>query len=106
MPTVKELFENMPKAFNKEAAAGMNAVFQYDITGDGGGKWHTEIKDGKLAVVEGQHKSPSLTVTVRAEDYVAMAEGILNGQQAFLTGKLKITGDMTLAMKLQSLFST
>ena len=106
MPTVKELFENMPEAFNKEEAAGMNAVCQYDITGDGGGKWHAEIKDGKLAVVEGGHKSPSLTVTVRAEDYVAMAEGTLNGQQAFLTGKLKISGDISLAMKLQSLFRT
>ena len=96
----------MSEAFNKEAATGMDAVFQYDITGDGGGKWHTEIKDGKLAVVEGEHKNPSTTVTVNAEDYVAMAEGTLNGQQAFLTGKLKIKGDMSLAMKLQTLFRT
>jgi len=106
VPTVKEIFDGMPEAFNKEAATGMNAVFQYDITGDGGGKWYNEIKDGELTVNEGEHGSPNITLTVSAEDYVAMAEGTLNGQQAFLTGKLKIKGDMSLAMKLQTLFKT
>jgi putative sterol carrier protein len=104
MPTVKEIFEAMPGKFKKDAAAGMNAVYQYDVTGDGGGKWYTEISNGELKVVEGDHASPNITITIKDTDYVDLVGGKLNGQTAFLTGKLKIKGDMSLAMKLNSLF--
>ena len=74
------------------------------IEGDDGGSWHTVIKDGSLEVVEGTHESPSVTLTMKSGDYVDLAEGRLNGQAAFMTGKLKIQGDMGLALKLNSLF--
>ncbi len=104
MPTVKETFDVMPSRFKKEAAAGMDAVFQYDITGDGGGKWYNVIKDGELTVTEGEHDSPNITITIGAGDYLDMIAGTLNGQMAFMSGKLKIAGDMSLAMKIGSLF--
>lgn len=104
MPTVKEIFEAMPANFKKDAAAGMNAIYQFDITGDDGGQWHADITDGELAVAEGTHDSPSITITISAQDYVDMLEGKLNGQMAFMTGKLKIKGDMSLAMKMGQLF--
>jgi putative sterol carrier protein len=104
MPTVKEIFEMMPSSFKKEAAAGMDAVYQYDITGDGGGKWYMVIKDGELTVSEGEHDSANTTITIAAQDYIDMIAGTLNGQAAFMTGKLKIAGDMSLAMRLGSLF--
>ena len=104
MPTVKELFQNMPASFQKGPAAGMNAVFQFDITGDGGGKWYAEIKNGELSVVEAEHASPNLTVTMAAKDYVEMATGKINGMVAFSTGKLKVKGDMLLAMKMPTIF--
>jgi len=104
MPTVEEIFVAMPDKFKSDAAAGMNAVYQYDVTGDGGGKWYTVIEDGKLTVEKGEHESPNITITVADQDYIDMVSGKLNGQTAFLTGKLKIKGDMSLAMKLNSLF--
>ena len=104
MPTVKEIFDAMPSRFNKGAAAGMNAVYQFDITGEGGGKYYAEIKNGELSMGEGDHKSPSITLTMAAQDYTDMVSGKLNGQMAFMTGKLKIKGDMSLAMKLNTLF--
>jgi len=104
MPTVKEVFELMPESFKKEAAAGMDAVFQYDITGDGGGKWYLVIKDGELTVSEGAHDSPGVTITMADQDYLGMIAGTLNAQAAFMSGKLKVAGDMSLAMKLGSLF--
>ncbi len=104
MPTVKEIFDAMPMAFNKEAAAGMNAVYQYDITGEGGGKWYSAIKDGELTIAEGEHESPDITLTMAAQDYIDMIAGTLNGQMAFMSGKLKIAGNMGLAMKLNTLF--
>lgn len=104
MPTVEEVFAAMPASFQKDAAAGMNAVYQYDITGDGGGKWYAAIKEGELEVVKGEHENPNITLTMADEDYLAMIAGTLNGQVAFTTGKLKIKGDMSLAMKLESIF--
>jgi putative sterol carrier protein len=104
MATVKEIFDAMPSRFNKGAAAGMNAVYQFDITGEGGGKYYAAIANGALTVAEGEHKSPNITLTMGAQDYIDMVEGRLNGQMAFMTGKLKIKGDMSLAMKLNTLF--
>jgi len=104
MPTVKEIFDAMPSRFNKDAAAGMNAVYQFDITGEGGGKYYAAIENGELSVAEGEHESPNITLTMAAQDYLDMIAGTLNGQMAFMTGKLKIKGDMSLAMKLNTLF--
>jgi putative sterol carrier protein len=102
--TIQEVIKGMPSQFNAEAAKGMNAVYQYDITGDGGAQFYNEIKDGTLQVKEGTHSSPNITITMNAKDYLDLVNGKLNGQMAFMSGKLKIKGDMSLAMKLQNLF--
>jgi len=104
MTTVREIFEGMTETFIKEKATGMNAVIQFDITGEGGGQWHADIVDGELSVVEGLHASPQLTLTAEAQDYIDISTGALNGQLAFMTGRLKASGDLALAMKMQSIF--
>ena len=106
MPTVKEIFAEMPNRFNADAAKGMNSVIQFNLSGDGdnAGQYHAIIKDGSLQVAEGVHPSPNMTMTMAGSDYVDMTTGKLNGQMAFMSGKLKIAGDMGLAMKMQSLF--
>jgi putative sterol carrier protein len=104
--TLKEVIAGMPAAFNADAAKGMNAVYQYDIQGEGGGQFYNEIKDGALEVKEGAHASPNITITMSSKDYLDLVNGKLNGQMAFMSGKLKIKGDMSLAMKLQNLFKT
>ncbi|GIW46022.1 MAG: hypothetical protein KatS3mg077_3304 [Candidatus Binatia bacterium] len=101
---VKEIFNAMPANLNADAAKGMNAVIQFNLTGDGGGNYYVTIKDGTCTVTEGTHQSPNMTMTMAAQDYVDMITGKLNGQMAFMSGKLKIAGDMGLAMKMQSLF--
>ena len=101
---VKGIFSAMPQNFNADAAKGMSSVIQFNLGGDGGGTWHVAIKDGACSVTEGAHASPNMTMTMAASDYVDMINGKLNGQMAFMSGKLKIAGDMGLAMKMQSLF--
>lgn len=101
---VKDIFNAMPANLNADAAKGMNAVIQFNLTGDGGGNYYVTIKDGTCTVTEGAHQSPNMTMTMAAQDYVDMIAGKLNGQMAFMSGKLKIAGDMGLAMKMQSLF--
>ena len=106
MPTVKETFELMPGRFKPERAAGVSAVIQYEITGEGGGTWSATVKDGTCAVKEGAAASPSLTLTMSAQDWLDMLGGKLSGQMAFMSGKLKLKGDMGLAMKIPAMFGT
>jgi putative sterol carrier protein len=104
MPTVNETFQEMPKRFRADKAAGVNATIQYDITGDQGGTWHAVIKDGACAVNPGAAPSPNLTLTMSSQDWLDMTTGKLSGQMAFMSGKLKLKGDMGLAMKIGGLF--
>jgi putative sterol carrier protein len=102
---VKAIFDGMAGSFQPDKAAGVNAVIQYDITGDGGGTWHAAIADGTCSVNEGAHDAPKMTITIDAQDWIDMISGSLDGQQAFMTGKLKIKGDMSLAMKMGQFFA-
>jgi putative sterol carrier protein len=104
MATVKEVFDQMSSRFRPDKATGTNAVIQYDITGQGGGTWHTVIKDGACTVKEGAGPTPSLTLSMSTQDWLDMASGKQSGQMLFMSGKLKLKGDMGLAMKLGSLF--
>jgi len=102
----KEVFAAMPTRFKKDAAKGLNAVYQFDLAGDGGGKWHVIINNETCQVKDGPHPSPSITISMSAQDYLDMVTGKLNGQVAFMSGKLRIAGDMGLALRMQSLFPT
>lgn len=98
------IFEAMPSHFNKNAATGLNAVYQFDLTGEGGGTWQLIIDDGNCRVQEGQRLSPNITISMSAQDYVDMTVGELDGEEAFKSGRVRMTGDMGLALRLQDLF--
>jgi putative sterol carrier protein len=102
--TPADIFKEMPANLNADAAKGMNATIQFNLAGDNGGQWYVAIKDGKAEVTQGTAPSPNMTLSMTAQDYVDMIMGKLNGQMAFMSGKLKISGDMGLAMKMQTLF--
>lgn len=104
MPTVKETFDQMASRFRPDSAKGITATIQYEITGEGGGNWSATIKDGTCAVTEGTGSNPNMTLTMAGQDWLDMLAGKLSGQMAFMSGKLKIKGDMGLAMKLSSFF--
>jgi putative sterol carrier protein len=105
MATVKEVFEQMPGRFRPDKAAGSNAVIQYDISGEGGGTWHAIIKDGACTVNQGPGTNPNLTLSMSAQDWLDMVSNKQSGQMLFMSGKLKLKGDMGLAMKLGSMFA-
>ena len=104
--TISELFEQMPSVFNPAAAAGMNKTFQWNITRDEAGVWAFKINNGQGEVIPGGVEKPDVTFTISDKDWLAITEGKLDGMNAFMTGKLKVSGDMMLAMKLQNLFPT
>lgn len=105
MPSVSEIFQNMPSRFRADKAGGTSATIQYDISGEGGGTWHAVIKDGTCSVSQGPAPAPNLTLQVSAQDWIDMTSGKQNPQMLFMSGKLKLKGDMGLAMKLGSMFS-
>ena len=105
MPTVKESFDAMPSRFRADKATGTSAVIQYDVSGEGGGTWNAVIKDGACAVSPGAAQNPNLTLQISAQDWLDMLSGKQSGQMLFMSGKLKVKGDMGLAMKLPSMFA-
>ncbi|NLG74464.1 MAG: SCP2 sterol-binding domain-containing protein [Chloroflexi bacterium] len=102
--TVKELMNRMPRAFKPDVAQGVDTVVQYHLTGEEGGDWIITIRDGQCQVVEGVAENPRLTLTADAQDYKDVILGRSNAMQAFMQGKLKLAGDLNLAMKLTSFF--
>ena len=104
--TAKEVFEALPLAFQPDKAKGMDATFQFELTGEGGGTWVAKIASGQCTVMEGGIDHPSATIGMEAADYVAIAQGKLDMARAFMGGKIKVKGDMGLIMKLPDLFKT
>jgi putative sterol carrier protein len=102
--TVAELMEKMPGAFIPEKAQGVDAVIQFKFSGEEAGEWNATIKDGKVEVGRGTHPSPKMTLTADSSDYVKIFTGELDGMKAFMEGKIKLAGDLSLAMKLMQMF--
>ena len=82
---------------------GFDGILDFKITGDAGGEWSVEIRNKVLNIKAGACEKPDIQVTMKAPDFVNFINGKLNGQMAFMTGKLKVKGNMQLAMKLNKL---
>ena len=102
--TADQVFKEMPNYFQSEKAGTTKGNVQFDLSGDNGGKWWIKIADGRAEAGQGEVESPNLTLIADAGDYVKIAMGQLDATAAFMSGKLKIKGDMGLAMKMASLF--
>jgi putative sterol carrier protein len=102
--TPKEMFEvHIPELLkNKpELVQEINSSFQFNLTGENGGQWYIDLRQPPSRVVPGQLSDPGVTVTISAKDFVSLSFGELNPQLAFMTGRLKVRGDLALALKLQ-----
>ncbi len=102
--TIQQLMSNMPKAFIPEKAQGVNSVIQYHLTGPEGGDWVVNIHDGVCEVTSGTAPNPNMTLTADAQDYKDVITGKNNAMSAFMQGKIKLAGDLNLAMKLSNFF--
>ena len=102
--TVQQLIRNHEKDFKPEAAEGVEAVIQYHLTGDEGGDWIIDIQGGKCTVSEGNAENPNMTLTAEARDFADVLTGKANAMQYFMQGKVRLAGDLNLAMKLTSFF--
>jgi putative sterol carrier protein len=101
---VKEIFAQMPGAFLPEKAAGLNKTIVIDLNGEGGGQWTIKLADGNISIDEGEDASPHLALRMAATDFVDLIHGRANPMNLFMAGKVRVEGDVTLAMKFQDLF--
>lgn len=102
--SVTEIFNSMASNFNAEKAGDLNASVVFDLSGDEGGTWTVTVADGACNIQEGSSDNASATVKMAADDYEAMTSGKLNPMMAFMSGKIKVDGDLNTVMKFQSLF--
>jgi putative sterol carrier protein len=102
--TVLESLQGMATTFNPASAKGVNAVVQLNASGDGGGHYSMTIDDGKVDIAEGVAEKPAVTINVAAVDWLNIVNGSLDPTKAFMTGKLKIAGDLGLMMRFQRMF--
>ncbi len=105
---VREIFEKqMPERLKSkpDVVSKINAVYQFNISGPNGGQWSVDCTQPGGKVSAGQAAAARCTVACTDADFLAIVNGKLNAQMAFMSGKLKIQGDMGLAMKLQSILT-
>jgi putative sterol carrier protein len=102
---VREVFDKVAENFNARAAKALDAIFQFDISGEGGGNWYVEVKDETCRVGVGSHSDPTVCLSMSDETWLAVVNRELNAVQAFMTGKLKVRGNIMLAQRIPELFS-
>ena len=97
----KEFFDTLESRADASKLAGMTNSYLFDIEGEG--KWLVNVADGAIAVAEGDGTADA-TIETSAETFEKIVSGEQNPTTAYMTGKLKIKGDMGAAMKLQKIF--
>jgi putative sterol carrier protein len=102
--SINEIFDNLDEGFQPSKAEGVDAVFQFNLTGDNGGQYWVKVANKAAEVHQGEHDAPTMILTASANDYMAMINGDVAPMTAFMQGKVKVKGDMGLALKLQAMF--
>ena len=102
--SLKAIIGAMPESFDPDAAGPLSAVFQFDISGDEPGQWYLTVHNQTCKVDEGMSPAPNVTLNMASADFVDMMTGRISGQAAFFSGKLRVSGDLMLAQRLEGLF--
>ncbi len=101
---VDRFAQELESRFDPNRAGGMNAVYRFVLSDEPDGEVEAYIDNGALRVAPGKSAEPDIVLAATKDDWLRILHNEVSGQMAFLTGKLKIQGDVSLAMKLQSLF--
>ena len=98
------ILARLPTALDPEAAAGVEGVVQFNLTGEGGGAYFLALRGGTCTVAEGRHPAPSVVLTLSAADCAAVITGAVKARALFDAGRLKVAGNLFLALTLRDLF--
>jgi putative sterol carrier protein len=103
--SVKPIFDAMPLGINKDAAKDANTVYQFNLSGDGGGQFAVRIKNGDCTVEEGTATAPDVTIYAVATEYMNIVSGAYPFGLAFINGRLKVEGDLRLLIRMGKYFA-
>jgi predicted lipid carrier protein YhbT len=99
--TAAELFASLPERFRAERAGDLRATYAFELEGDGGGSWTVRVADGSLVIDDGAAADADVTVRAQAADWMAIVAGRMDPQLAYLTKRLRVSGDLQLALRLR-----
>ncbi|HEY4242055.1 MAG TPA: SCP2 sterol-binding domain-containing protein [Kofleriaceae bacterium] len=103
----QDLFDNLvPQGLAQypDKARELNAIYCFKISGDGGGEWTVDTTSNPPTCTKGASDKAQCTIEVTTEDFNTMLKDPNAGMQLYFQGKLRVSGDPMLAMKLQQLF--
>jgi len=101
--SIQHYLDTLSQRFQPDAARGMSATYQFQLIGDGATDFHITVNDGAFTVAPGVHPSPTATMKISAADHLKLVNGQLSGQRAYLTGRMKVSGNIPAFMKLQKI---
>lgn len=102
MSTINEIFGKIVERFDREKMSNLDATVQFDL---GAEQHYLAMAGGEISHKTGTAENPDATITMSADDFKALTSGDLNPMTAFMSGKIKVKGDMGIVMKLQSVFA-
>ncbi|MBP1948085.1 SCP2 sterol-binding domain-containing protein [Virgibacillus litoralis] len=107
-PSSVEVFEMIDAAlkYNQSATEGKEGIYQFNLQGDDGGIYQMIIDEAGSRIAQGEKYESQVTLTIDSDDFREMVAGTLNPTAAFMSGKLKINGNMGLALKLQTVLNS
>ncbi len=103
MSALKEVFDGIQAKFGEGSVGDFSATYLFQLEGDDAGEWTIAIADGQGSVAEGDGGEATCTIKVSSENFVNMVSGKANAQMLFMQGKLKVSGNMGQALKLQKI---
>ncbi|MDC3414562.1 SCP2 sterol-binding domain-containing protein [Aquibacillus sp. 3ASR75-11] len=108
MTELQEIFQEIDEAVSDKPnrIKGVEAVYQFNVNGDDSGTYHIVFNGEKSYAAKGEAEKADCTITMSTDDFKKMVDGNLNGTKAFMSGRLKIKGNMALALKLQDILSS
>ena len=104
--TVRDMIAGMALVLNPDAAGDLQAVVQFDVSGDEPGQYYLRFAEGECAAFEGTHPEPTLTIHTPSEVWLRISRGEMDGAQAMMSGQYTVEGDLGLLMRFSQLFST
>lgn len=102
--SIAESFPALQAAFQADRASGVDKTIQFDFSGREAGTWNMHVHDGQAEYAQGPAQNPDATIAVDSDDWLNVLSGALNPVSAFMAGKIKVQGDMGLAMQFQNWF--
>lgn len=101
--SLDQIFNHIDQRFQPDKAEGVNAVYQFDLVGANGGKYWVKVANQTAEAQAGEHPDATMVLTATADDFLALVNGKMNPMMAFMQGKIKVKGEMGLALKLQAI---